>query len=165
MFEHSKPPQGPVASILFVCTGNICRSPLAEALAKAEAEARNLTLRIESAGTGAWHVGEAPCENMQVVAKLYGHDLSEKRARQFVKDDGEFFELVVAMDRRNLMDLKTFGCKRAAKLGDYGLERADVPDPYYFKGFDGYHEVYALVEKGVKNLFDAHFGPAKPDGE
>lgn len=164
MFEHLKPPEGPVKSILFICTGNICRSPLAEAIARNEAAARGIELRVDSAGTGAWHVGENPCENSVVVAKLYGHDISAKVARQFAKDDGEEFELIVAMDRRNLMDLKSFGCKRAVKLGDYGLERADIPDPYYFKGFDGFHEVYALIEKGVKNLFDTHFGSITEHG-
>jgi protein-tyrosine phosphatase len=157
LFERSHAPTGPVKSVLFVCTGNICRSPIAEAIARREAARRGLDLRIDSAGTGSWHVGESPCENTVLVCKLHDLDIRAYCARQFSKDDPADFELIVAMDRRNLMDLATLGYKGAVKLGEYGLEKADVPDPYYFKGLDGFHEVYEMVEKGVLNLFSAHF--------
>ena len=157
LFERAHAPKGAVGSILFVCTGNICRSPIAQVIAKAEAASRGLDLQIDSAGTGSWHVGESPCENTVLICKLHGHDVSDQHARQISKDDPKDFELIVAMDRRNLMDLATFGCKGAVKLGEYGLDKADIPDPYYFKGLDGFHEVYELVERGVKNLFIKHF--------
>lgn len=157
LFERPHAPTGAVKSILFVCTGNICRSPIAEAVAKREALRRGLELKIDSAGTGSWHVGEPPCESAVLICKLHDLDIRSYRARQFGKDDPVDFELVVAMDRRNLMDLATLGYKAAVKLGEYGLDRADVPDPYYFKGFDGFHEVYEMVEKGVLNLFCTHF--------
>ena len=157
LFGRPTPPRGPVGSILFVCTGNICRSPIAEAVAKREAKRRGLDLKIDSAGTGSWHVGEPPCKETVLICKLHDLDIQSYRARQVTKDDPIDYELIVAMDRRNMMDLATLGCKGAIKLGEYGLQKVDVPDPYYFKSFDGFHEVYEMVEKGVINLLDAHF--------
>ena len=76
-----------IKSILFVCLGNICRSPIAEGVAKRYIQEKNLDLIIDSAGTGSWHVGEAPCENSIKVAHLNGVDISKQRARQVTKED------------------------------------------------------------------------------
>ena len=139
-------------SIIFVCLGNICRSPIAEGCAKKYAKENSLELEIDSAGTGSWHVGEAPCENSIVVAKERGIDISDLRARQVTKDDFKKFDLVVALDDSNYNDLKALGAKNLVKLGNYGYDGADVPDPYFFKGFEGFEKVYEMIDSCTKNL-------------
>jgi len=140
-------------SVLFVCLGNICRSPLADGIAKKLVEEMTLDIRVDSAGTGDWHVGEAPCENSIKVAKIHGIDISMLRARQVKKSDFDKFELIVALDESNYKDLKAMGTKNLVKLGEYGYEGADVPDPYFFSGFEGFYEVYKMIDICVRNLF------------
>lgn len=149
--------KGSIRSILFVCMGNICRSPIAKFVAQREAEKRGLDLQIDSAGTGGWHIGEMACENSIAIAKRNGLDISSHRARQLVRDDGEFFDLVVIMDRRNLMDIKGFGIKEAVKLGKFGLDGADIPDPYYYKNVDEFQAVYEMIDRAVVAMFDELF--------
>lgn len=139
-------------SILFVCLGNICRSPIAEGVAKRLACENSMALEIDSAGTGDWHVGEAPCANSVKVARQNGVDISGLRARQVQKSDLERFDLIVALDDSNYDNLKRLGAKRLVKLGQYGFEGADVPDPYFFKDFEGFEEVYKMIEKSVETL-------------
>lgn len=128
-----------MTSILFVCLGNICRSPSAEGVMRTLAGNRDLVL--DSAGTGGWHIGEAPYGPMQATARARGYDLSQQRARQFVVDDFHRFDLIIAMDRQNLSDIETLRPAGAATpvrlLSDYGDSgETDVPDPYYTRGFD-----------------------------
>ncbi len=141
-------------SIIFVCLGNICRSPLAEGIASDLNKKYDLNLTIESAGTGSWHVGEAPCENSIRVAKMNGIDISKQRARQVKSEDFSNFDMVIGLDSKNVANLKSMGCKDAKLLGDYGYDGADVPDPYFFDGFEGFEKVYEQIETCVKNLLD-----------
>ena len=143
-----------IKSILFVCLGNICRSPIAEGVAKRYIQEKNLDLIIDSAGTGSWHVGEAPCENSIKVAHLNGVDISKQRARQVTKDDLKKYDLIVGLDNSNITNLKNLGCKNPLKLGDFGYEGKDVPDPYFFDGFEGFDKVFEMIDVCVKNLID-----------
>ena len=126
--------------VLMVCLGNICRSPTAEAALREAADRAGIELDIDSAGTGSWHVGQAP--NPPMVAAGRRADLQvQGRARQVTADDFDDFDLVVAMDRTNLADLRRLarGPQDEAKLRlfrDYGASPGtDVPDPY--GGADG----------------------------
>jgi len=139
-------------SLLFVCLGNICRSPLAEGIAKREAEAMGLDLYIDSCGTGDWHIGEPPCADSMRVAKEYDLDISMLRARQITQEDIEKFESIIALDEKNLQDLKKMGAKNVVKLGAYGHNNEDVPDPYFFPGYEGFEKVYEMIESSVRIL-------------
>ncbi len=141
-------------SLLFVCLGNICRSPLAEGIAKKMAVEKGLAIRIDSCGTGSWHVGEPPCDDSIRVAKAHHLDISKQRARQITAQDIETFELIVALDENNLRDIKAMGATNVVKLGSYGYDNADVPDPYFFPGYEGFDKVYAMIEVCVANLLD-----------
>lgn len=139
-------------SILFVCLGNICRSPIAQGIAQKIIQDNSLDIAVDSAGTGSWHIGENPCKNSVLVAKNNGVDISKLVARQVTKEDFEKFDLVVALDSKNYSDLKAFGYENLVLLGDYGYDGADVPDPYFFDGFDGFDEVYKMCESCVIKL-------------
>ena len=142
-------------SILFVCLGNICRSPLADGIANKIAREKGYELYIDSAGTSAFHKGEPPCENSQKVALKYGVDISGLKSRPIVPKDLKEFEIVVAMDEQNKKDLLHYGFKNVYKLGEFGgLENKDVPDPYYYSGFKGFELVYEMIEKGVVDLLE-----------
>jgi protein-tyrosine phosphatase len=143
-----------VKSILFVCLGNICRSPLAEGIAKQYIKEKNLNLVVESAGTGHWHIGEKPCDNSIKVAKLNGVDISNQRAQQVKKSDFKNFDLIVGLDDSNISNLKNLGCKNPIKLGDFGFDGECVPDPYFFDGFEGFDKVFEMIDICVRNLID-----------
>jgi protein-tyrosine phosphatase len=140
--------------ILFVCLGNICRSPLAEAIAKDFCAKNNIDIVIDSAGTGNWHIGEPPCENSIKIAKQNGIDISGMRARQIVVHDFKNFDIIVGLDSSNIENLKRMGCVNPMLLGDFGFDGKDVPDPYFFSGFEGFEKVYHMIEKCVQNLLD-----------
>ncbi len=141
--------------VLFVCLGNICRSPTAEGVFRARAAAAGLRCTVDSAGTGAWHVGEAPDKRAQAEARKRGYDLSHQRARQATVQDFEDFDLIFAMDCSNLANLARLRPDGAtAKLSlfldllpDQPLR--EVPDPYYEDGFDA---VLDLIEDGCDAL-------------
>lgn len=139
-------------SILFVCLGNICRSPLAEGIAKQIANREGLDLVIDSCGTGNWHVGETPCSDSIRVAKEHGVDISKHRARQVTRDELHRFDLVIALDDKNRHDLKAMGATNLHKLGAFGYNNEDVPDPYFFPGYEGFDKVYKMIETCVTNL-------------
>jgi protein-tyrosine phosphatase len=143
-----------VNSILFVCLGNICRSPIAEGIARKLIKEGGHTITVDSAGTGHWHVGESPCAHSVQVARDHNVDISHLRARQVKKIDFSTFDLIVALDQSNYQDLKTMGCTNLIKLGDYGYQGADVPDPYFFQGFEGFENVYEMIENCVKELLN-----------
>ncbi len=103
--------------ILFVCLGNICRSPMAEGIFRAEAEKRNLHVEIDSAGTSAWHVDEAPDPRAVSAAASAGVDISHLRGRQANAADMADFDLVLAMDQDNLHSLKRLAGPRPEKAG------------------------------------------------
>ena len=132
--------------ILVVCLGNICSSPTAEAVMRKMADEDVI---VDSAGTGAWHIGHPPDPRMQEAAKLKGYDLSPLRARQVVREDFDRFDLILAMDKSNLADLESLRPSDArADLRLYleGQNPEEMPDPYYTGGFE---YVVGLVEKGA----------------
>ena len=129
--------------ILFVCLGNICRSPLAEGIARSLSDEHI----FDSAGTGHWHIGEAPCQKSQLIAKRKGIDISNLKGRQISKDEVGKWDKVIAMDSKNLADLKAMGFENAKMLLDI-----DVPDPYFFDGDEGMDEIYEMIKEGVKRV-------------
>ncbi len=141
-------------SIIFVCLGNICRSPLAHGIAENYVNKNNLDLKITSAGTGSWHIGEPPCENSIKVAKQNGIDISSQRAVQFTKNDINKFDYVIGLDDSNVKNIKKLGQEKVLKLGDFGFSGKDVPDPYFFEGFEGFDKVYEMIEICVKTLLE-----------
>lgn len=141
-------------SIIFVCLGNICRSPIAEGVAKKYIKEQGLDIYIESAGTGDWHIGEPPCENSIIVAKNNGVDISQQKAKKVTKEDFSKFDIVIGLDSSNIQNLKNLGCKNPIKLGDFGYDGQDVPDPYFFNGFEGFDKVFEMIETCTKNLID-----------
>ena len=144
--------------ILFVCMGNICRSPTAEGVFRKllQEEAEDLLLEIDSAGTHAYHVGSAPDARSQSAALRRGIDLATQRARQVVREDFERFDLVLAMDEDNYAILVS-KCppqyrdrvKLFLEFGSTG-ER-NVPDPYY-GGETGFERVLDLIEDAARGL-------------
>jgi protein-tyrosine phosphatase len=126
-----------MTSVLFVCLGNICRSPLAEAAFRLEAERVGLDVTVDSAGTGDWHAGEPPDRRAIAAAGRNGIDISHLRARQVRPEDFDRFDHVVALDRHNLRDLERLrppGSKaKLSLLLDHveGREGQAVADPYY----------------------------------
>ncbi len=146
-------------SILFVCLGNICRSPLAEGVFQHLVRERGLADRfvIESAGTGSWHVGEAPDERSVAVAEKHGITL-ESRARQIAPEDLDRFDYVVVMDRDNQRTLERMRDARGGEkdihlLRDFDHEGDgdEVPDPYY-GGPGGFDTVYEMVRRSCEGL-------------
>jgi protein-tyrosine phosphatase len=145
--------------VLFVCLGNICRSPTAEGVFRHLVTREGLTdrIQIDSAGTAAYHVGNPPDPRSQEAARRRGVDLSMLRARQAVRDDFHAFDYVLAMDRENLDDLRRIcppGHESRLKLFlDFAPQagRRDVPDPYYGGG-QGFETVLDLVEAASHGL-------------
>lgn len=131
-------------SILFVCLGNICRSPLAEAALRAEAERLRLDLTVDSAGTGDWHIGEPPDPRARAVAARHGIDISAYQARQVTPADFRRFTHVIALDHDNLSNLRRLAPADATAelslLLDHvpGREGQAVTDPWFGEaaGFD-----------------------------
>lgn len=146
-----------VISVLFVCLGNICRSPLAEAALRAEAAVCGVDVRVDSAGTGAWHVGEAPDARAIRTAARHGVDISGYRARQVERADFLRFDLVVALDGANLADLERLApadtTARLSLLLDHvsGREGEGVADPYY-GGEAGFERTWTEVVAGARGL-------------
>jgi protein-tyrosine phosphatase len=146
--------------VLFVCLGNICRSPTAHAVFAHRVASQGLAahIRVDSAGTGDWHTGEAPDERSQLHARRRGYDLSPLRARQVTPRDFREFDFVLAMDRTNLAHLE--GMRPASFAGELGLflpyggsDVLEVPDPYY-GGSRGFETVLDLVEDAADGLLD-----------
>ncbi len=148
-------------SILFVCMGNICRSPTAEGVFRKLLvdEAPELDVEIDSAGTHAYHTGEQPDLRAQHAAMQRGFDLSAIRARKVKNSDFERFDFVLAMDSGNY-ELLNARCPSAEshRLRMFlefapGLRRRDVPDPYY-GGSNGFEQVLDIVEQAARGLLD-----------
>lgn len=139
-------------SILFVCLGNICRSPLAQGIAEKLIREKQLDIKVDSAGTGNWHIGEAPCANSIKVASINGIDISAQQGRQVTEADLQNYELIVALDESNYTNLKKMGAENLIKLGHFGHNNEDVPDPYFFPGFEGFDRVFSMIERCVTQL-------------
>ncbi|WP_299848803.1 low molecular weight protein-tyrosine-phosphatase [uncultured Roseovarius sp.] len=137
--------------ILFVCLGNICRSPAAEGVFRSLAP----MIATDSAGTAGWHVGKPPYEPMQRAATARGYDLSDMRARQFVGADFDQFDLIIAMDDANIRDIEQLRPEGSAipvrLFTDYASETdmTHVPDPYYTRDFDGALDLIEVAAKGL----------------
>jgi protein-tyrosine phosphatase len=152
-----------MVKVLFVCLGNICRSPTAQGVFQRLAAKQGLAdqVQVDSAGTSSYHVGDAPCRRMQNVAHRRGIDLSWQRSRQVTPSDCERFDYLVAMDRANLRDMQWL-CpdgqqRKVSLLLDYAphLGISDVPDPYYSTGeaeraFDLIEEAAAALLEQIK---------------
>jgi protein-tyrosine phosphatase len=148
--------------ILFVCLGNICRSPTVEGVARQLAlrEAPHLQLIFDSAGTADYHVGDLPDSRSRQAAAARGYDISALRARQLKPEDFRRFDLLLAMDEDNLRDMQALappGLQDRARLFlSYAptLSGQAVPDPYY-GGADDFETVLDLAEHGSRALFVA----------
>jgi protein-tyrosine phosphatase len=148
----SQPP-----SVFFVCLGNICRSPLAEAALRREAEAVGLEVAVDSAVTGAWHVGKGPDPRSCDEAQRHGIDIRAYRARQVSPADFHHFDRILALDAANLADLVRIAPPgapaRLSLLLDHvpGLSGQDVADPYY-GGPEGFEETWRQVSEAARHL-------------
>lgn len=146
-------------AVLFVCTGNICRSPTADGVFRRLVREAGLEaeVRVDSAGTHDYHVGEPPDERAQAHALRRGYDLSALRARQVAGEDFDRFDLVLAMDRGHLRILKRLAPPehhhKLRLFMEYAtsLRRDDVPDPYY-GGSRGFEEVLDMIEDAARGL-------------
>ena len=150
--------QRTVIKVLFVCMGNICRSPTAEGVFRKlhQELAPELDIHMDSAGTHAYHIGDAPDPRSQVAALQRGIDISSHRGRQAARQDVHDFDYVIAMDSENLRRLESLRPKDARaelrlllEYSDAGVR--DVPDPYY-GGSGGFERVLDLVEQGGRGL-------------
>lgn len=146
-----------MSSVLFVCLGNICRSPLAEAALRREAERCGLPLTIDSAGTGNWHAGEPPDRRAIAAALRNGVDIASQRARQVRAQDFFDFARMVALDRQNLSDLAAMtpagATARISLLLDHvpGREGQSVADPWYGEDAD-FDVTWAEVTQGARGI-------------
>ena len=158
------------ASVLFVCLGNICRSPLAEGVLAHRLEGAGVSerVRVESAGTGAWHVGQVPDPRSIAVAAEHGIEL-KGHARQVRLEDFFEFTLILAMDRSNLKDLQDLesgtGSNTSVQLfSDFDPDpdtHPDVPDPYY-GGEEGFERVFKMVDRTCHALVEHILGGLAP---
>ena len=144
-------------SILFVCLGNICRSPLAEAALRAQSVAAGVAMTIDSAGIGDWHVGRPPDPRAQETARRHGLDISSYRARQVTTEDFTRFGHIFALDQQNLKDLRRIEPSRhiaeVALLMDLvpGRKGTAVIDPYYGDEED-FEQAWADVSAATERL-------------
>ena len=141
--------------ILFVCLGNICRSPTAEGVFRAMAQEAGLEARTDSAGTSDWHIGDAPYGPMQAAARARGYDLANLRARQITPDDFADFDLIIGMDAENVANIERLrppGSTTPVRLfTDYapGAGMDHVPDPYYTRDFAGALDLIEAAAQGL----------------
>ncbi len=151
----------PRTSVLFVCLGNICRSPLAEGVFQHLVEEAGLSERfeIDSAGTGSWHVGEPPDARATLVAGQHGVELVS-RARQLTEEDLLHFDWIIAMDHENLRNIERMADASGSDAEIHLLREFDadgegdeVPDPYY-GGASGFENVYSMVQRSCQELLD-----------
>lgn len=151
-----------MTKVLFVCLGNICRSPLGEAIFNHKVQ--GLEMEADSAGTAAYHIGKNPDHRSIDVARANGVPISHK-ARKFVAEDFDRFDYILAMDRDNYRDMKSLATGSAENLyllRDFDPEAngdLDVPDPYY-GGYDGFENVFQMVSRSVDRLI-AHIESQK----
>lgn len=152
--------EGRTYSVLFVCLGNICRSPAAQAVMQRLVDEKGLTecFFVDSAGIGGWHIGDLPDKRMRVHARQRGYELTH-RARKVRPDDFEDFDLIVGMDAANIDDLWHIAAspeqeRKVVMMGDYISQYPNydhVPDPYY-EGSEGFELVLDLLEDACDNL-------------
>lgn len=144
--------------VLMVCLGNICRSPLAEGILQQKAKEKGLDISVDSAGTASYHIGSKPDERSIEVANKHGIDISKQKARQFKADDFYAFDLILAMDKSNLKNIKDLAPAKdleakAQLILDYTQEvkESEVPDPYYGED-DGFLKVYKMLDLACNEI-------------
>ena len=142
-------------TIIFVCLGNICRSSLAEGVAKGRSKKMGLDIHIDSAGLSTYHNGEAPCKISQNLAKEHGLDISQQVSQHVSKFDLHSYDMVVAMDESNKVELEQMGIKNLRKMGDFGFSGKDVADLYYEP--HKRDEVWEMVSEGVEKVLTLYF--------
>lgn len=143
------------AKILMVCLGNICRSPLAEGILRSKLSKDFL---VDSAGTGSWHIGNAPDPRSIATAKNHGIDISNLKGRQFTKKDFSDFDYIYVMDNQNYSDVIELATLEEEKAKVQLIldeifpgERVDVPDPYYGLQ-DGFEKVYNMLDEACDSI-------------
>ncbi|WP_235920985.1 low molecular weight protein-tyrosine-phosphatase [Foetidibacter luteolus] len=153
--------------ILMICLGNICRSPLAEGILQYKADKAGLNWKVDSAGTGNWHIGEPPHHLSQKVARLNGVDISKQCCRQFRKEDMLQYDKIYVMDSSNYNDVKHISrelwdeSKVDLLLNElYPGQNRNVPDPWYGTE-DGFHTVYDMIAKACDNILRKYAVNAK----
>jgi len=147
-------------NILFVCLGNICRSPAAEEIFRVKSKKAGLELKVDSCGTGGWHVGESPDDRMQKHALKRGYTLSSMGRQLNPKKDFDDFDLIIVMDETNLEDVLSEATKQSHrekifKMTDFSknYDYTKIPDPYN-SGPEGFELVLNLLEDAVDGLID-----------
>lgn len=144
-------------NVLFVCLGNICRSPMAEAIFRDLVEKEDLSdqIKVDSAATSSWHIGSAPHKGTLAILKKYNISANGLVGRQLTKKDFEKFDYIVGMDESNVKNIFEITGKpkhpKILRLLDLTEHKKDVPDPYYTGDFE---ETYQLVSKGCKALLE-----------
>ena len=148
-------------AVLFVCLGNICRSPLAEGIFRARVNERNLSSQfsIDSCGTGGWHAGEPPHAGSIAIAEERGISIAHQRSRKLQRSDFEKYDWIIAMDASNEQHIReaapsNFPQNRIVRLLDFAPDTqiSDVPDPYYVGGFD---TVFDLIDSGCQGFLES----------
>lgn len=148
-------------SVLFVCLGNICRSPMAQGALEAAAEKAGLPIRVDSVGTAAYHIGEPPDPRAIATAARHGVDISDLEGRQLAECDFELFTHIIALDTANLAGIK--GRTPRHSKAEIGLlldvfenrKGQSVPDPYY-GGDDGFEECWQTINEAVEAFVSRH---------
>jgi len=142
-----------MTKVLFICLGNICRSPTADAVFRAKVnDAGRTDIVVDSCGTGDWHIGHSPDERAQDEAAKRGYDMSQLRARQFAARDLDEFDYLFVMDSKNYADVTAIvgtSDKVVRFLDAFDGPQGDVPDPYYEGGFDS---VFDMIEAQSLNI-------------
>ncbi len=144
--------------VLFVCLGNICRSPSAEAVFKKKADDNGLSIEVDSAGTAGYHKGAAPDKRSQAVGMERGYSFKGLKCRKLVEQDFEKFDYILAMDNQNIANLleacpEEFQHKVSLLLSFAVSEEQEIPDPYY-GGKRGFEYVLDLIEQGADGFID-----------
>ena len=149
--------------VLFVCLGNICRSPLAEGIFQSKVDAAGLgeLIQSDSAGTGSWHIGDPPDSRMIETARRHGIQIGGLRGRQFRAEDHTAFDYILAMDHHNLSDILAMRPRGELtsrsdlfRSFDPSPDNGSVPDPYYGRS-DGFERVYEIVERTSVALLES----------
>lgn len=146
-----------------VCLGNICRSPMAHGLLQHKIEQQGLGWQIDSAGTGDWHAGELPDKRAMANMKGHGIDISYQRARQIKNIDLDDYDVVYVMDTSNLANVQRLA-KNPDQLQKITLimnevpdaELAEVPDPYFGIGNEGFEQVYKMLDKATDRIIEKY---------
>jgi len=143
-------------NVVFVCLGNICRSPMAEAVFRSMVQADGLEkqINVDSAGTSDWHIGDAPHKGTLEILQKYNISAEGMKSRQYVKEDLDAFDYIIAMDQSNIENMEAIQDRQSPKLIKLldlipDVSQKDVPDPYFTGDFD---ETYELVTKGCQEL-------------